>query len=117
MDLLGRLKAIISYSKLSDRAFALKCGLKQPTLDKQLKGLRAISLETIQAVCAQFPEFSRDWLLMGEGDMLKSQSKDVERLNSLVDTISTLQDAINTKSNTIAMLTERINQLEAQINK
>jgi CII-binding regulator of phage lambda lysogenization HflD len=115
MDLLCRLKEVISYSKLSDRAFALKCGLKQPTLDKQLKGLRAISLETIIAVCAHFPEFSRDWLLMGEGDMLKSQSKEVERLNRLVETISTLQETINTRSDTIAMLSERIKQLENQI--
>lgn len=117
MELLDRLKAIVAYSKLSDRAFALKCGLKQPTLDKQLKGLRSISTETIIAVCACYPEISRDWFLMGEGDMLKSNSKEIERINNLVDTIATLQEAINAKSETISALTERVKQLESQLNK
>ena len=115
MELIDRLKAIVSYTKLSDRAFALKCGLKQPTLEKQLKGLRSVSTETIIAVCASYPEISRDWFLLGEGEMMKSQSKELERINNLVDTISTLQEAINAKSETIAMQKERINQLENQL--
>lgn len=114
MELLDRLKAIVAYSKLSDRAFALKCGLKQPTLDKQLKGLRSISTETIVAVSTHYPEISRDWFLMGEGDMLKSQSKEMERINKLVDTIATLQGTINDKDDTIAILNERIKRLESQ---
>ena len=77
MELIDRLRAIVSYSNLSDRAFALKCGLKQPTLDKQLKGLRSVSTETIIAVCANYPEISLDWFLMGEGEMQKSQSKEL----------------------------------------
>lgn len=117
MELIDRLKAVVSYAKLSDRAFALRCGLKQPTLDKQLKGLRSISTETIVAVCTSYPEISRDWLLMGEGDMLKSQSKEMERINKLVDTIATLQDTINSKDDTIAALNERIKQLESQLGK
>lgn len=115
MELIDRLKAIVSYSKLSDRAFALKCGLKQPTLDKQLKGLRSISTETIIAVCANYPEISRDWFLMGEGEMMKTQSKEIERINNLVDTIATLQEAINAKSETNKILKERIAQLENQL--
>lgn len=112
MDLLGRLKAVVAYSSLSDRAFALRCGLKQPTLDKQLRGTRSVSIETIIAVAKAFPEISADWLLCGEGEMLRSSNKEAERISKLIDTITTLQDAINTKSQTIATLTEQIKKLE-----
>lgn len=112
MDLLDRLKAVVSYSNLSDRAFALNCGLKQPTLDKQLKGLRSVSLETIIAVGQRFPEISTDWLLYGIGEMLRSESKETERINAMLDTITLLQDTIRTKDDTIKMLMKRIEELE-----
>ncbi|MDE6803400.1 MAG: XRE family transcriptional regulator [Muribaculaceae bacterium] len=113
MDLVERLKAIISYTDFSDRAFAIKCGIKQPTLDKQLRRLRAVSIETILAVCTTFPEISVEWLMKGEGNMLKSQNKeDTERMLKLLDTIATLQATINAQSDTINVLTERIKQLE-----
>lgn len=112
MDLHDRLNAIVSYTKLSDRAFAIKCGLKQPTLDKQLKKLRSVSTDTIIAVSKTFPEISLEWLLWGEGEMFKSQSRETERINTLLDTITTLQEAINAKSETIAMLNDRIKQIE-----
>ena len=86
--MIDRIKDIIKLSGLSDRAFALKCGINQ-----------------------------RDWLLLGEGDMFKSQSRETERINKLVDTIATLQESINAKSETIAILNDRIKQIENQRKK
>ena len=108
--MIDRIKDIIKLSGLSDRAFALKCGINQQTLFNQLKGIRAISLDTVISICKTFPEISRDWLLLGEGDMLKSQSRET-------DTIATQQESINTKSETIALLNEKIKLLESQIEK
>lgn len=116
-EMIDRIKDIIKFSGLSDRAFALKCGINQPTLFNQLKGIRAISLDTVLSVCKRFPDVSTNWLLLGEGDMFKSQSREMERINKLVDTIATLQESINTKSETIALLNEKIKQLESQIEK
>ena len=115
--MISRIKDIIKLSGLSDRAFALKCGINQQTLFNQLKGIRAISLDTVISICKTFPEISRDWLLLGEGDMLKSQSREMERINTLLDTITTLQEAINAKSETIAILNDRIKQIENQRKK
>ena len=119
MDALQRLKEILGYSGLSVRAFAIKCGISQPTLDKQLKGLRGISIETIMSVLSTFPEISSEWLIRGDGEMIigtKPNSAELDRINKLVDTIATLQDTINAKNDTIASLTDRIKQLEYQIN-
>ena len=115
--MIDRIKDIIKLSGLSDRAFALKCGINQPTLFNQLKGIRAISLDTVLSICKTFPDVSTNWLLLGEGDMFKSQSRETERINKLVDTIATLQESINTKSETIAILNDRIKQIENQRKK
>ena len=115
--MIDRIKDIIKLSGLSDRAFALKCGINQQTLFNQLKGIRAISLDTVLSIYKTFPDVSTNWLLLGEGDMLKSQSRETERINTLLDTITTLQEAINAKSETIALLNDRIKQIENQRKK
>ncbi|MCM1075763.1 MAG: helix-turn-helix domain-containing protein [Bacteroides sp.] len=117
LDIANRLKEIIDFYKLSTRAFAIQCGITQATLDRQVKGQRGVSVETLIAICNRFPEVSKDWLLVGEGEMFKSKTTDIntERVMKLVDTISTLQDTINSKDDTIAALNERIRQLENQL--
>lgn len=116
MDILSRLREILQYSGLSVRAFAIKCGISQTTLDKQIKGLRSVSLETVLSILYAYPEISSEWLLHGEGDMFKTATTDInaERVMKMVDTINTLQDTINSKDDTIALLNKRIKQLESQ---
>jgi transcriptional regulator with XRE-family HTH domain len=92
MDLHERIQEILEYSKLSDRAFALKCGLKQITFSAQIRKKRSISIDTVQAVCTQFPEFSRDWVLLGEGKPFKCESEGNERIGCLSQDINSIQD-------------------------
>ncbi len=115
MGIVERLQKILSYSNLSVRALAIKCSLKQQTLDKHIKGISEPSANTLIGIAAAFPELSTEWLLLGNGPMLK-EDKESERINSLIDTIATLQDTINAKSDQIATLTERVKQLENQLN-
>lgn len=118
MNITQRLKDVIAFSGLSLRAFAIKCGISQPTLDKQVKGLRAVSLETISSILFAFPEISAEWFLRGEGEMCRSNNSDqgTDKVLKLVDTIATLQDTINAKADTVAALNERIKQLESKLN-
>lgn len=117
--MIERLRAIISFYGLSDRAFAIKCGLKQPTLDKQLKGLRAVSMETIVAILNTFGDISAEWLMRGAGEMMikPAPPTDLDRISTLVDTIATLQETINEKNKTIGILSEQNQQLKNQLNK
>ena len=113
MTIVERLQEILKYSNLSVRALAIKCSLKQQTLDKHIKGISEPSANTLMGIAAAFPEISADWILLGSGTMLRSD-REAERISKLVDTISTLQDTINAKSDTIDVLNERIKQLENQ---
>lgn len=118
MALPERLQKVLEYSQLSVRGLAAKCGLKQQTLDKHIKGIAETSATTLMAIATAYPEISMDWLMSGNGNMLKTPSTiDIDRIATLVDTISTLQKTISEKDKTIAILADQIQQLKNQLNK
>ena len=105
--MIDRIKEVIAYSGLSDRAFALKCGIKQNTLSRQLGGVSEVSASTINAILDNYQEISAEWLLRGKGSMLLQKEETepgMEKLKSIVYTIANLQDEINEKT----LLTQRL---------
>lgn len=105
--MIDRIKEVIAYSRLSDRAFALKCGIKQNTLSRQLGGVSEVSTSTINAILDNYQEISAEWLLRGTGSMLIQKEETepgMDKLKSIVYTIANLQDEINEKT----MLTQRL---------
>lgn len=117
--MISRIRTIISYYQMSDRAFAIKCGIKQNTFSNQLNGARELSLATINAILITFEDISSDWLLRGKGEMLISDSlrkdENTERLSRLVDTITTLQGTINEQIKTIQFLSEENKKLSGEL--
>lgn len=117
--MINRIKEIIAYSGLSERAFAIKCGIKPTTINNQLIGKREVSLSTITAILSSFDEISSAWLLRGKGEMLISanQPKDenTERISRLVDTIATLQGTINEQSKTIQVYEDKVHKLNGEL--
>lgn len=115
----SRIKEIIAYSGLSDRAFAIKCGVAQNTLNRQLNGVRELSLVTVNAILSTFEDISTEWLLRGKGEMLISESikkdESTERITRLVDTIATLQGTINEYMKTNQLLTEELNKTKGEL--
>ncbi len=107
-----KIRDIISTYKLSDRQFAIKIGVTQSVIGSMFQKGTEPSSKVIRNTLAAFPEISADWFLRDSGEMLKSQSRELERINSLLDTIATLQEVIDAKNAQIAMLTERIKQIE-----
>lgn len=116
--MINRIKEIIVYSELSERAFAIKCGLKPTTINNQLIGKREISLSTITAISSSFEEISLNWLLHGKGSMLiqKEESEPgMEKLRSIVYTIANLQDEINEKTVLTQRLLEENQKLKGEL--
>ena len=114
MDIKERFQIFINYKGLSKRKFQESIGVSNSYIQNISNG---ISAEILKRITKTYTELNTDWLLYGEGDMLKSQSRETERINTLLDTITTLQEAINAKSETIALLNEKIKLLESQIEK
>ena len=117
--MISRIKEIITYSGLSDRAFAIKCGVAQNTLNRQLNGVRELSLVTVNAILNTFEDISTEWLLRGKGEMLISEStrkdESTERIARLVDTITTLQGTINEQMKTIQLLNEENKRIKGEL--
>ena len=117
--MISRIKEVIAYYKLTDRAFAIKCGIKQNTLSRQLNGVSEISVPTINAILDNYDDISAEWLLRGKGEMLISanQSKDenTERISRLVDTIATLQGTINEQFKTIQVYEDKVRKLNGEL--
>ena len=80
-----RINEIVTWTGLSLRAFCRKCGLSESTLAVQKQ---APSGSTLLKILETYPELSTEWLMRGEGEMLKSTSLEIPQLvveDELVD--------------------------------
>lgn len=103
-----RLMAVIEYSGLSQTAFAKKVGSTQANLWRQLNGQK-VNVATLLSIAEQFPEIDCNWLLRGDGTMLKESHDDAseKRIEGLLDVVTMQQE-------TIKNLQEKIKQLQNQ---
>lgn len=70
--MIDRIKQTIEYSQLSASAFADTIGISRSGLTHLLTGRNQPSLDVARKILAKFPEISTEWLIMGMGDMLRS---------------------------------------------
>ena len=116
--MIDRIKEVIAYSGLSDRAFALKCGIKQNTLSRQLGGVSEVSASTINTILDNYQEISAEWLLRGKGSILIQKEETepgMDKLKSIVYTIANLQDEINEKTVLTQRLLEENQKLKGEL--
>lgn len=71
--MIDRVKEVLRAKSRSVREFAELIGVKQVTLNQQLAGDRKLSLDIVQSILNSFEDISSEWLLRGEGDMIKPQ--------------------------------------------
>lgn len=74
--IIQRIKALIIYEfgERGENAFAKKIGIPQVSLNNYTRGRRKLRLEVIEAVIQAFPNISAEWLLRGEGNMIRETS-------------------------------------------
>ena len=75
INMVDRIKKVIEYSQLSSSAFADTIGISRSGLAHLLTGRNQPSLDVARKVLAQFPEISTEWLIMGMGDMFRSEEQ------------------------------------------
>lgn len=78
MNIQERMQAIVDYSGKSIPQLANAVGFKTPqTIRSLLKGdTKTISDSVVMHITSYYPEVNADWLLTGEGEMLKSAVKE-----------------------------------------
>ena len=70
-----RLLQIVEYYKLSIREFERVIGVSEGVINKAIARNTGLKVETIQKIVEKFPQISLNWILLGEGEMLKNEDK------------------------------------------
>ena len=68
MNFEERITRFIEHKDLSVRSFCAQCGLSSTST----ASIKAPRYETLKNILTTFPELSPDWLLLGKGEMLRS---------------------------------------------
>lgn len=85
MSLNERISKVIEYSKLSSSEFADEIDVQRSSISHITSGRNKPSLEFIIKIKSRFPEILWDWLVNGEGEMLKSELPETENIKSEED--------------------------------
>lgn len=70
----NRLKCYIKYSRMTQDSFAESLGLSRSYVNAIRKG---ISSTTLDKILEKYPDLNRNWLLFGEGEMLKNNGNNI----------------------------------------
>lgn len=72
MKIVERIAQIISNYTLSVRAFEIKIGASNGMIGRAISKKTDISAEWLSKIIEMFPTINSEWLITGEGEMLKS---------------------------------------------
>ncbi|PIF46028.1 helix-turn-helix protein [Chryseobacterium sp. 52] len=78
MSLNERISQVIEYSNFSSSEFADEIDVQRSSISHITSGRNKPSLEFIIKIKSRFPEILWDWLVTGEGEMLKSELPEIE---------------------------------------
>ncbi|MCP2038585.1 helix-turn-helix transcriptional regulator [Chryseobacterium sp. HSC-36S06] len=77
MNLNERISKIISYSELSASEFADEIDVQRSNISHITSGRNKPSLDFLIKIKERFPELQWNWLIMGEGEMIKNIEEEV----------------------------------------
>lgn len=72
-DILQRIRALLRTKGVSMLQVSDAYGIKQNTFSRQISGESALSALTLLSIIGYFPDVNTEWLLRGEGSMLKQE--------------------------------------------
>lgn len=71
--MIERIKEIVQLKEGGNNStFTEKVGVRQNTFSQYMNGKRSLSLDVVVKVAMTYPDVNVDWLITGEGEMLKS---------------------------------------------
>lgn len=80
MSLNERISKVIEYSKMSSSEFADEIDVQRSSISHITSGRNKPSLEFIIKIKSRFPEILWDWLVNGDGEMLKNDLPEEESI-------------------------------------
>lgn len=92
-----RLKAFLKSQKITQKDFCDTIGLSIDTLKTIFKRDSDISIEILSNAVRSYPDLNTDWLLIGKGEMKRTQSEDVykDKYYSLLEENNRILNELN----------------------
>ena len=90
--MIERFQKIMEYAGVSPKRFAEILGIERSNVSHIMSGRNNPSLTVVQKILKNFPDISSDWLLFGEGNMLKANATGV---NTNTDAVSAAAPVVN----------------------
>ena len=103
--LLERVRQAKRLYKLSVQIIANEAGMFRPTVQNQLYGRYNLDIRVVLAVARLCPDVSCDWLLRGEGDIIKGAAAPSDRTLLYEDSITSIDTRLQ---NIEKLLTDRV---------
>ena len=75
MERKDRIVALINALGMQPTQFAGVVGLQSATLSHIINGRNNASLDVMEKILLQFPQVSADWLILGQGEMMRSHTE------------------------------------------
>lgn len=112
--MLERLRGVRTSKAKSVNNFAKLIGMSQTTVNGIMLGSRGVSVDIIIAVLTAFPDISAEWLMRGEGEMLRSEEV---AQNALIsdETIAHYTSVVKSYETLLANRDEQIRKLELEL--
>lgn len=82
-DVRQRIRKVLESQGITLNAISKSMGYPQSNLNKQVNFATSISLKTMLVILDYAKNVSSEWLLRGEGEMLKSESSNLEIVEEL----------------------------------
>lgn len=97
MDIASRIKKFLDFSGIQSSRFADACGIPRPSFSQLLNGRnRTVSNEVFNKIHKVYPNLSIDWLMFGEGNMLRDENIEIsEAQNEPKSAVNSPKEAID----------------------
>lgn len=93
----------------SDADCARIIGIEKADFSRMMSGKKPINQRCVDGLLANFPEINEEWLLNGDGEMLKTQSANAENHSISIAGEEVKENKINVNTDeTIAMLVAEV---------
>lgn len=115
---LDRIQKFIDHKGLSNRKFEAKISISNGLIGKNIKSGGNLGGDILEKILREFPELSADWLLLGEGAMIRgvennlTKLKDLEKITHERDI---LKDKLLIQHERYQALLEKYNLLEEEL--
>jgi len=73
-----RLRTYLKNKGIKNREVASFIGISETTLNNKLNGTRSLDLDTLLNIVIHFEDLSVEWLLRGDGEMIKENNDNKE---------------------------------------